>query len=373
MPRIIQTKDRKMVKDTEKTSSSNINPASVKNNGMGKKATTNKLTIGVVALLVVICGGGLYLMQNPHLLKTEKEKQISLKMQEIDTLKEQIQVLQNQVQMLSSANDQNLNREEWKRIERNFIDKTAELSKKVDTSLQINQEALNSKASNTAILGLVTRVDGLETRVQTLGKVSSQGALILTAAMLVKDAAASGRPFIYEAEVLRQLAMGTNMERPAEIIASLAVHGVHTSDQLVKTFKTIYDKQALLTTRKIQAEQSAGPQESRDWRKKIGEKLRQLVTIKYHGDGGKNDEKIDFSKDNASKDKVYQLVDSREFSQAMFLMATDPKYQSESFRQWQKYYKQTREFSQALNQIQALTLAFMKVENLKEESILQLP
>ncbi len=351
-----------MVKNTEKKSLMENHSADDKQKAPVKNKAFEKTITAVVVVFIAL--GGWYVYQNPQIFV--KSQELSLQKQEINALKEQIVRLNNQLQALQEEKSQDISRQEWEKINNTFIKRTAFLNERINKSLQINKEILDAKASNAAVLGLVTRVDGLETKVQTLGKVSSQGALILTAAMLVKEASASGRPFVYEAEVLRQLATGTNMEKSAETIALSAADGVATPQMLIDEFNLLYHEQNADKTKEtpIAAEQTTKAYNV-SWKEKLNDKLSKLIVVEYNG--GDNAAKTNL--DNT--DKIYQAVNGGELSQAVLLMQTDVKYQTPAFKLWQQKYEKSVDFVQALNNIQALTLAFMKAENFKNESVLQ--
>ena len=353
-----------MAKNTEKNSSPAEEPAPAK---AGKPSKTNFVPkMAAVVLLLAVLGGGWYMIQNPKFLNKTQENEVSLN-REIEGLKEQIALMNSQIQALQAEKNQNINRDEWEKINNTFVKRTAILNKKINDSLKVNHDLLDSKASNSAVLGLVTRVDGLETKVRTLGKVSSQGALILTAAMLVKDAAADGRPFVYEAEVLRQLAAGTNMETAAETIARLAPAGIATQNMLIGAFNNLYaEQQDALKEKDTKTDASAAGD---GWKEKLNAKLSKLIVVEYNGDNSVGD----VQNQNEEEDKVYRLVNSGNLSAAMLLMQAEPAYQGEAFKKWQEEYARSEEFNTALQKIQALTLAFMKVENIKNESVLQQP
>ena len=352
-----------MVKNTEKKSLTENQTTNDKQKVPVKNKFLGKTTAAVVVVFVAL--GGWYVYQNPQIFV--KSQELSLQKQEIDALKEQIVRLNNQVQALQTEKSQDISRQEWEKINNTFVKRTAFLNERINKSLQINKEILDAKASNAAVLGLVTRVDGLEAKVQTLGKISSQGALILTAAMLVKDASASGKPFVYEAEVLRQLAAGTSMEKSAETIALSAADGVATPQMLIDEFNLLYATQNIEKTHDETSVTASGTNNNASsWKEKLNDKLSKLIVVEYNGEN----ENTNIVKENAA-DKIHQLVNNGDFAQAVLLMQADAKYQTPAFKTWQQKYAKADDFAQALNNIQALTLAFMKVENLKNESVAQ--
>ena len=78
-------------------------------------------------------------------------------------------------------------------------------------------------------MGLVTRLDKAEENLDKLAKVTDQGALVLSATMLIKEAADNGQRFEYETEILQLLAKGdVKLNEPIAIIAKYAKDGIQT-------------------------------------------------------------------------------------------------------------------------------------------------
>lgn len=304
----------------------------------------------IVKLTLIALAAGVlwYIYQNPQLLKNFKNSEAQ--QTHISRLENQINVLQNELRGLQTENADKISRFE--------LDA---LNKKIENIANINNEILDSKASNAAIIGLLSRVDELDTKTKALSKVSSQGALILTAAMLVKDAAATGKPFEYEAEVLKQLATGTNMEASAEKIAHIAPLGIASKNELINQFNQLFAEQNRhkFAQGEIKQEENAVPNQAEGWKEKINSKLNELIIIEYHEDEEKNLQKA------APQDEINKLVNEGKLEDAITRMNQIPEYKTAEFDQWQNEVKSADEFRRALNRIQALTLAVMKAENLK--------
>lgn len=311
---------------------------------------------GAVWLVIIagsVFGGAWYLQQNPQLL--QKINNDSSKQNVIFKLESQINALQTEVNELKRLNAEAKN---------DSLQLAAMLNGKIDNVNKINSEILDSRVSTSAMLGVVARIDALEAKVRSFGQVSTRGALTLTAAMLVKDSAATGKPFVYEAEVLRNLALGTNMEAPADVIASLSYEGLPLPEKLIERFNELYIKEQ---TKKTEAELAKAEEEpvaknlpkEPDWKEKINSKLSKLISIEYH-------EKP--VAELMAKDEVYRLVNEGKFSEASVLMSAKPEYRTEEFAKWQKQITATEEFNQALKQIEALTMAVMKAENLTADN-----
>ncbi len=306
-----------------------------------------------VIIAAVVVGGGWYLQQNPQIL--QKTNHDSAEQNAILQLESKIKALQTEVNELKRLNAEAKN---------DSLQLAAMLNGKIDNVNKINSEILDSRVSTSAMLGVISRVDALESKVRSFGQVSTRGALTLTAAMLVKDSAATGKPFVYEAEVLRNLALGTNMEAPADVIASLSYEGIPSSAELTERFNQLYVKEqtkqaAAEIAAAEQAENAKNAQKEPDWKEKINSKLSKLISIEYH-------EKP--VAELMAKDEVYRLVNEGKFSEASVLMSAKPEYQTEEFAKWQKQITASEEFNQALKQIEALTMAVMKAENLTAEN-----
>lgn len=328
---------------SDKAKSETVETAAKKTSGSFAK----NLLITVV-FAGAVCGGGWYLYNNPQLL--QKSNADSAEKTLIVQLEGKINALQKEVNELKAVTAE---------VKDDSLRLAGVLNGKIDNVNKINAEVLDSRASNGALLGVVSRVDALEAKVRSFGQVSTRGALILTAAMLVKDSATTGNSFVYEAEVLRNLAVGTNMEAPAEVIASFS-DGLPSSEVLIERFNELYIKEKVKQMpAEIAAEQEAEAtkdlQKENDWKEKINSKLSKLISIEYH-------EKP--AEELAEKDEVYRLVNEGKFSEASVLMSAKPEYNTEAFAKWQKQITAAGEFNRALSQIEALTLAVMKAENL---------
>lgn len=307
-----------------------------------KPAKTNSykgLVLGVV--LLAFCGAGAYLWQkNPDfadIFKSE-ERESAL----VENLQSQIDALSLKVQTLEKAANEQVK----------FNDLSM-LNDKVNTSLKFNDQILNSKADVNSVLGVINRVDDLEVKVKNLGQVSSQGALVLTASMLVKDSAYKGS-FVYEAEVLRHLAYGTAMQTPAEEIYQLSENKILCSRKLKETFNLLYADMQKADVKEDVKE----TKEDADWKEKITSKLNELVVIEKH------EEKTAPENVALDEDEVYKLVNDGYFALAVEKMKQNELYNTDKFKVWADQVSNKEKFEQALKQIEALTLAFMKAESL---------
>lgn len=266
-----------------------------------------------------------------------------------------VSVLQNQINELNIRIN---NLEKAPKAEVSTAD-LAMLNDKINTALNFNNQILDAKANTSSVLGVINRVDNLETKIASLGKVSSQGALVLTAAMLVKDNAYKGE-FTYEAEVLKHLALGTAMEKPAEDISQYAATGVLCNRKLIEKFNELHQNmQVAPEPEKVQeVEESAEP---KNWKEKLNSKIKEFVIIEKH------QEDVPQTDEEPKEDEVYKLVNDGYFALAIEKMNSVEAYNTEDFKVWEQQVVARENFDRALKQIEALTLAFMKTEGLQNK------
>jgi SOS-response transcriptional repressor LexA len=111
------------------------------------------------------------------------------------------------------------------------------MQQRIDNIEHISVNTIKSKADVDTVLGLIVRMDNVEGRVADLAKVTNKTALILTATMLVKDAAERGGSFVYEAEVLSELAAGNyKIDKEITIINKVAPNGINSKEELQHKF-----------------------------------------------------------------------------------------------------------------------------------------
>ena len=110
----------------------------------------------------------------------------------------------------------------------------AEMKDRLNAIEKQNLNVIDSKADVALVLGLLTRMDKAEAQMGRLAKISDDGALILSATMMIKEAAAKGEPFAYEAEVLDLLARGDEkISQPVAEIVKYAPQGIKSKKTLI--------------------------------------------------------------------------------------------------------------------------------------------
>ena len=142
------------------------------------------------------------------------------------------------------------------------------LENRFESIEKTNLGILEAKADASTVLGIVTRLDKLEEKVDTLARVTDDSALILTAVLMVKDTAERGTIFSYEAEILSQLAQNNvKIKEPIAIIEKTAVEGIKSDVFLVNSFASIY--------REVSKEQNK--EFEKNWKDSVNNKLNEFI------------------------------------------------------------------------------------------------
>ncbi len=141
-----------------------------------------------------------------------------------------------------------------------------------------NLNVIDSKADVATVLGIITRLDKIEERLDTLAKISDDGALVLTAVMMVKESSENGTNFVYEAEILQQLAKNDKdiQKRCGNNCACAAREGVKPLSYLNREFGNIYSRLA-----KVKTQQDM---EGKSWKEVLNIKFNEVVKVKRVND-----------------------------------------------------------------------------------------
>lgn len=230
------------------------------------------------------------------------------------------------------------------------------VNEKIAAIEKTNLNVIDSKADVATVLGLITRMDKAEAELAKLAKVTDEGALTLTAAMLVKDSAERGGSFEYEMEVLNQIALhNAQLKQPLEQMARYARSGIVPSELLEIEFAKIY-------ARLVKEQKDAFDQ---TWTDRINSKLSEIVQIKRV-----NQEAPAFEA-NQGLEKVRQDVLHGNLEAAvneLQLPENADFLKDKALAAWLEKARGTVEFNQAVSKIAAGSLAMMKVNFLKKSS-----
>lgn len=234
------------------------------------------------------------------------------------------------------------------------------MDKRIDDIEQISVNTIKSKADVEALLGLVVRMDNAEERLRDLAKVTDSGALVLTAAMLVKEAGERGGEFVYEAEVLSEVVKG-NVKVKDEVkrLEEIASIGVPTKEELQKEFIEAY---VAKYPQEVEEEDTAN-----NWKERIYNKLHKIIKIKKTGEN-KEESVKEFSEEDRAWDVVRDFVLSGEIIRAVDIAEKPLNHElleNESFKAWLNNAKVYKDFYKSISRITANGLAVMKVKFLQ--------
>ena len=228
-----------------------------------------------------------------------------------------------------------------------------EMKEKLNTIEKQNLNVIDSKADVALVLGLLTRMDKAEAQMNKLAKISDDGALILNATMMIKDAAARGEPFAYEAEVLELLAKGDEkISQPVAEIVKYAAQGIKSKKALAADFDAIYAE-----VLEQQKEEFA-----KTWKDRLNSKLNEIIKVKRV-----KEEKPEFEEDKILE-KAKKLVDTGKIAKAVSLL-DEAQYKDAAadaaLSSWLSEARARIEFDRAVSRIATHSLALMKVNYLK--------
>ena len=205
---------------------------------------------------------------------------------------------------------------------------------------------IDSKADANIILGVITRLDKIEERLEKVARISDKGALVLTATMLVRDRADRGDSFLYEAEVLGQLSDSElTIQEAVQTIYSLAPEGIATNGALAFEFLSIYN-----TSIKKQE------QNELSWQDRIKNKFNELVHVKKTNSTNSVEEK-----EQKILDIAGNYVSRNEFTAAVRELR---KADRPEFEAWIIKAEKRIAFDQAISRISAHSLALMKINQI---------
>ena len=334
---------------TIKTETVSSEQSEVKKHGVIK---IFKRLVVVIAILVVVGIG----MKNPQLFAMMKERwneyaNPSVSKIAVDENQNEIKLLQDEISSL--RNELNTLNQKQKEFSNNDIE---ELKNRFETMEKTNLGVLEAKADASTVLGIVTRLDKLEEKVETLARVTDDSALILTAVLMVKDTAERGTIFSYEAEILSQLAQNNiKINDPIAVIEKTAVEGIKSDVYLVNSFMTIYKEVSKQQKKEFE----------KSWKDRINSKLNEFIKVRRT-----NQVALEYE-GNKPLDEIRKLVIEEDFSGALSLLKNVEnkewieKYPS--LQNWMLQVQNKLNFNAAIKQIANNSLAVMKVNSIKKE------
>lgn len=311
-----------------------------------KKSRWKPAMIKLVILLALVSAGyGMW--QNPQIVEQmrawlQSKPQAEEMVTAVD-YQAQINDLRNQVQALQMRANAPLPEN---------ADFTA-MNEKLASLEKNNLNIIDSKADVATVLGLLTRLDKAEQKLENMVKITDEGALILTATMLVKDSAERGGNFEYEMEVLQQLAANNaNIKESIAVMSRYAQEGILPVESLDKEFTQVY--KLMLKEQKANFEKT--------WKDRINSKLGEIVKIK------RVNEKAPKFAVNAGLEKAKVEMKSGNVAGAVSELerpANAELLQNEALKMWLEKAKARVAFEQAVAKISASSLAMLKVNFIK--------
>ncbi|MBR1604874.1 MAG: hypothetical protein IJ660_02060 [Alphaproteobacteria bacterium] len=327
MAKKVQLEEKKQKEDSD-----------VQNDSMVPLSVKIRQTVLCLFWLAVLGGGAYWVYQNPQIfakraeVKTEAENAIAL---QINQLQNQVATLQAQILNLPEPD-------------------VSAFENKVESLEKQTLNVIDSKADAGIVLGMLTRLDKVENRLDKMIKISDDGALILSAAMLVKQAAAEGGEFIYEAEILNQLTPATaSIKKDVETIVNFAAQGVVSQKELAEQVNQYY-------LQAVQSEQNQGE----NWKERLNQKVSEYIKIRKSG------EEKPQAEINRNWKKLAELVNDGQIKKAVKLIESsesDDIKQNQDLQNWLASAKNHISFEKAVRNIAAYSLAEMKVNNLKNK------
>ncbi|MBE6452747.1 MAG: hypothetical protein E7012_04580 [Alphaproteobacteria bacterium] len=315
-----------------------------------QKSGKLKKTVRLFLVMIVLGAGCIGVWKNPQWIEKIKDlfdnkPKVDVYQQQIDVLTRQISVMNNQMKKFQQKTNMALS-------ELNIPD-LSPLYEKIAMIEKMNMNVIDSKADVATVLGVVSRMDKAEHKLDKLSAVTNDSALTLTAVMLVKDKAEQGGNFEYEAGVLKQIvADNPNLKKYAEEMEVIAKKGIVSELSLIKSFDEIY-----LSVLAMQKENF-----SKNWKERISDKLNEFVKIKKT-----NVIEPEFKEDK-DWENIKNLVDGGKLYEAAEAIKSLEKAKlpdDASIIKWIDNVNNRLEFYALINALSAQSLATMKVNFLK--------
>ena len=319
-----------------------------------KNSPIKFMVILLVVAAVAVLGYKAY--EDPKLVQQLKDlfnrsaEQEDIYQPQIDKLSQQITALQGALSSVSyKAENPDL----------------SAINQRIDDIQQISVNTIKSKANLETVLGIIGRMDAAEGRLNDLSKVTDDGALILTAAMLVREAGQRGDTFVYEAEVLSELAAGHHkIAKEVERLNEIATKGVPSVVELQKEFAEVYMKRYPDSV--AQEEEEI---EATNWKERISSQLHKVVRIKKTTETDIQPKEPVLSEEDRAWSVVKDFVLSGDISRAVGIIEkplNQKLLENEDLVHWLDNARLFRDFYADVSRISANGLAVMKVKFLKK-------
>lgn len=225
------------------------------------------------------------------------------------------------------------------------------LNDKVGKIEVLSEQYMNIKADSSTVLNMVERLDNIEKKTLRLSQISNDGALILTAVLLIKETAANGQSFRYEAEILKQLASSQpDIAANIDYIYNNSSRNYASNQTLIAQYNRI--SQTVIT----------GLNHEGDWKTRLVRKIKQYVHISEPKTDKENLDEI------AILNQIKTLVDEGQLLQAINELGKSENQKlltNEELNEWYKHVNSKLKFNQAISEISLYSLSLMKAEGFK--------
>lgn len=229
------------------------------------------------------------------------------------------------------------------------------LHDKVGKMETLTAQYMNIKADSSAVISLGERLDELEKRTRRLSRISNDGALVLTAALMIRENAAAGQPVRFEAEMLKQLAAGQpEIDTAVNYIYNNSSHQYPSNKNLTESFNRISGR--IVYDLKHQG----------SWKDRLLRKINEYIHISSPADDSRENAEI------KALEELKGYVDEGQFAIAVELLSrseNETLLADEALNKWFAITDSKLKFNRALSEISAYSLALMKTEGLKNAAL----
>lgn len=229
------------------------------------------------------------------------------------------------------------------------------LHDKVGKMETLTAQYMNIKADSSAVISLGERLDELEKRTRRLSRISNDGALVLTAALMIRENAAAGQPVHFEAEMLKQLAAGRpEIETAVDYVYNNSSRQYPSNKNLTESFNRI-------SGRIVYDLRHQG-----SWKDRLLRKINEYIHISSPAADSRENAEI------TALEEIKGYVDEGQFAIAVELLSrpeNETLLADEALNKWFAITDSKLKFNRALSEISAYSLALMKTEGLKNAAL----
>lgn len=229
------------------------------------------------------------------------------------------------------------------------------LHDKVGKMETLTAQYMNIKADSSAVISLGERLDELEKRTRRLSRISNDGALVLTAALMIREDAAAGQPVRFEAEMLKQLAAGRpEIETAVDYVYNNSSRQYPSNKNLTESFNRISGR--IVYNLRHQG----------SWKDRLLRKINEYIHISSPAADSRENAEI------TALEEIKGYVDEGQFAIAVELLSrpeNETLLADEALNKWFAITDSKLKFNRALSEISAYSLALMKTEGLKNAAL----